>query len=328
MKTLITGANGFIGSAVLRQLLDRGEAVRVMVRPNSDRRNISGLDVEIVEADLLDTDSLIKAVGGCDNIYHIAADYRIWIPDPKVMYRINIDGTLALFKAAMSQSLNKIVYTSSVSALGLIGDGTPGDETTPTTLDDKQGHYKRSKFLAEKAVKELIRNEKAPITIVNPSTPVGPRDIKPTPTGQIVLDTIRHRMPAYVDTGLNIVHVDDVAQGHLLAMEKGEIGESYILGGDNMSLASIIEFLCVSENIKPPTIQLPHNLILPVAWCMERIASFTGKAPRATVDGVRMAKNKMYFSSEKAKEKLGYHSRPATEGLIDAINWFNEHNYH
>ena len=184
MKTLITGANGFIGSAVLRQLLDRGEAVRVMVRPDSDRRNISGLDVEIVEGDLLDTDSLIKAVGGCDNIYHIAADYRIWIPDPKVMYRINIDGTLALFKAAMSQSLNKIVYTSSVSALGLIGDGTPGDETTPTTLDDKQGHYKRSKFLAEKAVKELIRNEKAPITIVNPSTPVGPRDIKPTPTGQ------------------------------------------------------------------------------------------------------------------------------------------------
>lgn len=327
MKTLITGANGFVGSAVLRQLLDKGESVRAMVRNDSNRKNFAGLEVEIVEGDLLDIDSLSKAVNGCNKIYHIAADYRIWIPDPKTMYKINVDGTLALFKAAMSQSLEKIVYTSSVATLGLNNDGTPADESTPSSVDDMQGHYKLSKYLAEKAVKGLIDKENLPVTIVNPSTPIGPRDIKPTPTGQIVLDTIRHRMPAYVDTGLNIVHVDDVANGHLLAMEKGEIGERYILGGDNMSLASIIEFICVSENIKPPTIKLPHNLVLPVAWCMERIAAITGNPPRATVDGVKMAKKKMYFSSEKAKEKLGYISRPGTEGLTDAIEWFKENDY-
>ncbi|MFQ5661461.1 MAG: NAD-dependent epimerase/dehydratase family protein [Gammaproteobacteria bacterium] len=189
------------------------------------------------------------------------------------------------------------------------------------------GHYKRSKFLAEREVSKLVRERSCPVTIVNPSTPVGPRDVKPTPTGRIVLDTLRHRMPAYVDTGLNIVHVDDVANGHLLALEKGEIGERYILGGDNMALASILEYICVSQDMKPPTIKLPHNLVIPIAWLMERIAGITHKEPRATVDSVRMSKKCMYFSSEKAKQKLGYQTRPGVEGLQDAIDWFNAENY-
>ncbi len=189
------------------------------------------------------------------------------------------------------------------------------------------GHYKRSKFLAEEEVNKLIKEQSSPVTIVNPSTPVGPRDIKPTPTGRIVLDTIRQRMPAYVDTGLNIVHVDDVANGHLLALEKGAIGERYILGGDNMTLASILEYICVSQDMSPPTIKLPHNLVLPIAWFMERIADITHKEPRATVDSVRMSKKIMFFSSDKAKEKLGYQSRPGVEGLKDAIAWFNTENY-
>jgi len=327
MKILITGANGFIGSAVLKLLLNKGYEVRAMVRKGSDKRNFSNLNTEVIEADLLDQPSLKRAVKGCDHLFHIAADYRLWIPDPKNMYKTNVDGTKALMMAALEQSISKIVYTSSVAVLGVHDDGTPADETTPSTLDDMQGHYKRSKYLAEESVKEIIKKESAPITIVNPSTPVGPGDIKPTPTGLIVLDTIQQRMPAYVDTGLNIVHVDDVAEGHLLAMEKGEIGERYILGGDNMTLASILEFICLHEDIDPPSIQLPHNLIIPIAWCMERIAAITGKSTRITVDSVLMAKKKMYFTSEKAKTILGYNPRAGTKGLIDAINWFKEHDY-
>lgn len=327
MKTLVTGANGFVGSAVMHLLLKKGQEVRVLVRPDSDKRNFNGLELDIIEGDLNDTDALKRAVDGCNYLYHLAADYRLWIPDPENMYRTNVDATRNLMVAAANANIEKIVYTSSVATLGLNRDAFPADETTPVSVDNMTGHYKRSKYLAEEAVKELIKERSIPITIVNPSTPVGPRDIKPTPTGRIVLDTIRGRMPAYVDTGLNIVHVDDVANGHLLAMEKGEIGERYILGGDNMTLASILEYICLSQNMSPPTIKLPHNLILPIAWIMEHIASITKKEPKATVDSVKMSKRKMFFSSEKAKQKLGYKHRPGSEGLKDAIDWFNEHNY-
>lgn len=327
MKTLVTGANGFVGSAVVRLLLDKGHEVRVLVRPDSDRRNFEGLELEIIEGDLKESDSLKRAVTGCQKLFHIAADYRLWIPDPDNMYKTNVDGTRNLIIAATEASVEKIVYTSSVATLGINKNVINSDESTPVSLENMTGHYKRSKFLAEQEVIKLIKEQSCPVTIVNPSTPVGPRDIKPTPTGKIILDTIRNRMPAYVDTGLNIVHVDDVANGHLLAMDKGEIGERYILGGDNMTLASILEYICVSQDMSPPTIKLPHNLILPIAWFMERIADITHKEPRATVDSVQMSKKMMFFSSAKAKEKLGYQARPGVEGLRDAINWFNAENY-
>lgn len=327
MKTLITGANGFVGSAVLRLLINDGHEIRALVRPGSDRRNFDGIDLEIIEGDLRDTDSLERAVKGCNHVFHIAADYRLWLPDPETMYAINVSGTRDLIIAATRAGVEKIVYTSSVATLGINKNGMVSDETTPVTLDDMIGHYKRSKYLAEQEVQKLVKEMASPVVIVNPSTPVGPRDIKPTPTGRIVLDTIRHRMPAYVETGLNIVHVDDVANGHLLAFEKGNIGERYILGGDNMTLAEILEYICVNQGMTPPAIRLPHNLVLPIAWFMERIANITKKEPRATVESVKMSKKIMFFSSDKAKEKLGYDARPGIEGLEDAIKWFTEEDY-
>ena len=327
MKTLITGANGFVGSAVLRLLIKNGHEVCALVRPGSDRRNFDGLDLEIMEGDLKDTGSLERAVIGCNILFHIAADYRLWTPDPASMYATNVNGTRDLIIAATKAGFDKIVYTSSVATLGTNKDGTPSDETTLVTLEDMIGHYKRSKYLAEQEVRKLIKEMASPVVVVNPSTPVGPRDIKPTPTGRIILDTIRNRMPAYVETGLNIVHVDDVANGHLLALEKGHIGESYILGGDNLSLVQILEYICANQGMKPPSIRLPHNLVLPIAWIMERVANITHKEPRATVESVKMSKKIMFFSSDKAVKKIGYQSRPGIEGLDDAIQWFNTQRY-
>lgn len=327
MKTLITGANGFVGSAILRLLVEKGDDVRALVRPGSDRRNFEGFDIDVFEGDLRDPDSLSRAVSGCDTLFHVAADYRLWLPDPESMYKTNVDGTRDLITAATKAGVDKIIYTSSVATLGINKNGAPSNESTPVTLEDMIGHYKRSKYLAEQEVHKLVKELSSPVVIVNPSTPVGPRDIKPTPTGRIVLDTIRGRMPAYVDTGLNIAHVDDVANGHLLALEKGVIGERYILGGDNMTLAEILEVICLHQGMSPPTIKLPHNLVLPIAWFMERIASITHKEPRATVESVRMSKKIMFFSSDKANKELGYKSRPGIEGLKDAISWFNTENY-
>jgi dihydroflavonol-4-reductase len=309
MKTLITGANGFIGSAVMQQALAAGHDVRILIRPQCDRRNLDGKFVEIFEGDLRDKDSLQRAVKDCDTLFHLAADYRLWIPDPDVMYQCNIEGTRNLMLCALDAGINKIVYTSSVATLGLNKNGTPANEDTPVALSDMIGHYKRSKYLAEEVVKELIKKESLPAIIVNPSTPVGPRDIKPTPTGRIILDTIRGRMPAYVDTGLNIVHVDDVAEGHLLALERGKAGERYILGGDNLTLKKILVITNKIIKRKPPRIRLPHN------------------QPQATVVGVQMSKKRMYFSSQKAIDQLGYQFRSAEVGIKDAIEWFNENNY-
>lgn len=327
MKTLITGANGFVGSAVMHALLDSGHEVRVLVRPESDRRNLEKLPIEISEGDLRDTASLKRAVRGCDNLFHVAADYRLWIPDPKVMYEVNIQGTEALMLAAVDAGIKRVVYTSSVAVLGLNPDSSPATEETPSSLNTMIGHYKRSKFLAEQTVQRFIAQHRLPVVIVNPSTPIGPRDIKPTPTGRIVLDTIRDRMPAYVDTGLNVVHVDDVAAGHLLAYEKGVPGQRYILGGENMTLLQILQSIDEITGKTGKRTRLPHQLVLPAAWMMEKIAGITGMEPRATVDGVRMAKKQMYFSSEKAVRELGYRYRPAKEALENAITWFEENNY-
>ena len=327
MKVLITGATGFVGSAILRLLIRKGFDIQVLVRAGANRNNLENYNIKIIEGDLRNTESLKIAVDSCELVFHVAADYRIWVPDPKNMFNINIDGTRNLLNAAKNEGVKKIVYTSSVATLGTNKDGTSANEMTPSTIENMVGAYKKSKFIAEKMVLSLIKNEGYPVTIVNPSTPVGPNDIKPTPTGKIILDTIRNRMPAYVETGLNIVHVDDVAYGHLLAMERGKIGERYILGGENMSLESIINYLCTLEKISPPKIKLPHNLILPIAWIMEHLSKITHKEPLVTTDGVMMAKKIMYFSSEKAKVKLGYNPRSAFNGLDDAVDWFNKEKY-
>jgi len=327
MKTLITGASGFIGSAVMRLLLEADHDVRAIVRPGSDRRNLDGLPVEIFEGDLQDKTSLEDAVKDCNAVFHVAADYRLWIPDPDNMYQTNVAGTRNLMLASAEAGVEKIVYTSSVAVLGLNKDGSPANEDTPISADDMIGHYKRSKYLAEKEVTKLINENALPAVIVNPSTPLGPRDIKPTPTGNIILETLNDRMPAYVDTGLNIAHVDDVAKGHLLAFEKGKIGERYILGGENLSLQTILGIICELIDKKPPSIKLPHNLVLPIAWCMERWAEISKKEPRATVDEVRMSKKLMYYSSDKAIKELGYEIRPAKEAIKDAIDWFIKNGY-
>ncbi len=276
MKTLITGANGFVGSAVLRQLLKEGHEVRALVRTGSNRSNLADLPLEIIEGDLIDSNSLKNAVSGCDYLFHVAADYRLWTPEPAQMYQTNVDGTRILIQHAADAGVKKIVYTSSVATLGINPDKSPADEDTPVCLADMIGHYKRSKYLAEEEVHELIRSQQIPVTIVNPSTPIGPRDIKPTPTGRIIVDCLCGRIPAYVDTGLNIAHVDDVAHGHLLALDKGEVGERYILGGEDLSLKAILKLICEIGQRKPPRISLPHNLVLPVAKLIEIWACISG----------------------------------------------------
>ena len=328
MTVLVTGATGFVGSAVARALLSEGETVRVLVRPQSDRRNLTGLDVAIVEGDLNEPASLLPAASGCSAVFHVAADYRLWTRHPDDMLRTNVQGSLAVVESALTAGVERIVYTSSVATLGINPDGVPGDEETPVALENMIGIYKRSKFLAEQAVQELIREKGAPVVIVNPSTPVGSHDIKPTPTGRMIAEAASGRMPAFVDTGLNVVHVDDVAAGHLLAWRRGVIGERYVLGGDNMSLAEILTEIAQICDRKPPTIRIPHAAIMPIAHLAELWTRITGGSePFVTVDGVKMARKKMYFSSDKAVRELGYHARPAQEGLVDAVAWFRENGY-
>lgn len=328
MTTLVTGATGFVGAAVVRRLLARGETVRVLTRPASDRSNIDDLPVEIALGDLLAPDSLPAALSSCRSLYHVAADYRLWAPKPEAMYQANVEGSRNLIRHAMAAGVERIVYTSSVAVLGRTADGRPADEETPVTIDDMIGHYKRSKFLAEEAVRSLIADEDAPVTIVNPSTPIGPRDIKPTPTGRMIVEAAAGRMPAYVDTGLNIVHVDDVAEGHLLAHDRGRIGERYVLGGQDMTLAEILRAIAEIVGQPPPKVRLPHNLILPIAVLAESWARlFKTGEPFVTIDGIRMAKKRMFFSSAKAKAALGYSHRPPQDALRDAVAWFEGNGY-
>jgi len=321
-KALVTGATGFVGAAVARRLLEAGSAVRVLARPNADRRNLAGLDVEPVTGDLTDAASLADAVRGCDAVFHVAADYRLWVRDPAPMFAANVEGTKNLMLAALDAGVARVVYTSSVAVLGLNADGTPSHEATPSTLDDMIGPYKRSKFLAEAEVRRLVAERALPAVIVNPSTPVGPGDVKPTPTGRMIVEAASGRMPAFVDTGLNIVHVDDVAQGHLLAHARGTPGERYILGGEDMRLGDILAEIAALSGRKPPRVRLPHGLVMPIAWGAEAWARLAGGEPFATLDGVRMARKRMYFSSAKAKRDLGYAPRPAREALRDAVEAF------
>ncbi|HVZ07363.1 hopanoid-associated sugar epimerase [Rhodopila sp.] len=322
MTSLVTGATGFVGSAVARALAARGHVLRLLARPGSDRRNLAGLDAEVVIGDLTDPDSLARAAAGCRYVIHVAADYRIWVPDPQAMLRANVDGAVAMVRAAMRAGAERIVHCSSVAALGQIGDGTPADETTPTNEADFVGIYKRSKFLAERAVLDLVRSDAAPVVVVNPAGPVGPRDIKPTPTGKMILDAAAGRMPAYIDTGLNIVHVDDVGEGHALALEKGRIGERYVLGGDNMLLRDILRMVAQVAHSRPPFIRLPEAVVWPAAFVLEKLAPYTGIPPMVTTDHLKMARKKMFYSSAKAMAELGYRPRPARQAIEDAVAWF------
>ena len=328
MTCLVTGATGFVGSAVARALLERGEAVRVLARAESDRRNIEGLAVEVAEGDLRDKASLERACHGCQALFHVAADYRLWVPEPDEIYAANVDGTRALMEAAGETGVARIVYTSSVATLGLKRDASPANEATAVSLADMIGHYKRSKFLAEAGVRRLVAEAGLPAVIVNPSMPVGPRDIKPTPTGRMIVEAARGRIPAFVDTGLNVVHVADVAAGHLAAFERGRLGERYILGGENMALGEILAAIARRCGRRAPRLRLPHGLVLPLAYAAETWARLARSGePFVTLDGLRMARKRMYFSSAKAEAELAYQARPAEAALADAVDWFREAGY-
>ena len=324
---LVTGANGFLGSAVARALLAEGRRVRALVRRGSDRRNLAGLDVEIAEGDLNDRASLAAAARGCAAVFHVAADYRLWVADPAPMYEVNVGGSVNVLEAAAAARVEGFVYTSSVAVLGINPDRTPADETTPVTLEDMIGAYKRSKFLAEQAVVRRAAELGYPVVTVNPSTPIGPGDVRPTPTGRVILDAAAGRMPAYVDTGLNVVHVDDVARGHLLALRFGRRGERYILGGQDLSLREILQLVGEHTGRPASNVRLPHWAVYPIAAVGEAVALVTKREPRATLDGVRMSKKHMYFSSAKAVRELGYRWRAPTFAIGDAIDWFKGHGY-
>ncbi len=328
MTTLLTGATGFVGAAVLRRLIKTGYNVRALVRPNSDRRNLSGIDCEIVTGDLAEPESLQRAAQGCEAVFHVAADYRLWVVDRAKMNRVNVQGTVDLIRAAAAAGASRIVYTSSVATLRLRDDGLPADEKSDAELPDMIGVYKQSKFLAEREVKRLVADEGFPVVIGKPTAPFGPGDVKPTPTGRMIIEAASGRMPAYVNTGLNVAHVDDVAAGHLLAYDRGVVGESYILGGENRSLQWILETVAELTGRRPPRIRLPHWFITPIAYIVEGITRIRGAGePMITVDAVRMARKPMYFSSEKARSALGYSPRPAVEALRDEIEWFRKHGY-
>lgn len=323
MTCLVTGASGFLGSAVARALLAAGESVRVLVRAASNPANLAGLDLDVRTGDLRDRASLEAACRDCHALFHVAADYRLWVRDPAELYASNVDGTRALMQAALAAGIPRIVYTSSVATLGHRADGQPADEDTPVVERDMIGHYKRSKFLAERVVDEYVQRAGLPAVIVNPSTPIGPRDVKPTPTGRIIRDAARGRIPAFVDTGLNVAHVDDVAAGHLLAWRHGAIGRRYILGGENLALRDILGIVAAWRGRAPPRLCLPRRLLYPAAWLGERWAEVRdGPEPHLTLDGLRMARWRMYFDSSRAERELGYRSRPALAAIHDALAWF------
>ena len=328
MKILLTGVTGFIGGAILRRLSREGLSIRVLVRETSDRTHLKNVDTEIYVGDLRDKTSLQNAVKNCDALIHTAADYRLWTSDPQGMIASNITGTSNILSAAGEAGISNIVYTSSVAALGKSEGGSPVTESTPSALEDKIGLYKRSKFLAEREVLNIHQTQGLPIKIVNPSAPIGPGDIKPTPTGRLVVEVAKGKVPAYVDSGLNVVHVDDVAEGHWLALRKGVPGEKYILGGENLTLREILTHIAAAAGVRPPMIRVPHNIVLPVAYISEAWAKWvTGKEPFTTVDGVNMSKKPMYFSSKKAMDDLGYTPRPIISAFQESVDWFRSHGY-
>ncbi len=327
-RVLVTGGTGFVGSAVVRRLLDAGYPVRALVRENSPNlRNLEGLDVERVHGDITRRESLEAAAAGCGVIFHLAADYRLWVPKPETMYAANVEASRGLIEAAAHAGVDRVIYCSSVATLGHSPNGKPANENTPARLEDMVGHYKRSKFLGEQAAREAAEATGVPVVYVHPSAPVGPRDIRPTPTGRMVLDGISGKLPAFVDTGLNIVHVDDVATGILLAHERGAPGQRYILGGQNMTLREIFNELAELAGCKPPRLELNPTLLTPLAFLSELGARITRREPRLHLDVLRMARKRMFFSSAKAEKELGYRARPAHDALSAAANWFRENGY-
>ncbi|QUD87907.1 hopanoid-associated sugar epimerase [Phenylobacterium montanum] len=319
---LVTGATGFIGSAVARKLNARGLAVRVLARSTSPRRNLEGLDCEVVQGDMTDEASMTAALDGVRWLFHVAADYRLWAPDPNDIIQANLKGTGSVMRAALKQGVERIVYTSSVATLRAPDEPIAVDETAPLAPGEGIGAYKESKVVAERLVEKMVAEQGLPAVIVNPSTPIGPRDVKPTPTGRILIEAATGRIPAFVDTGLNLVHVDDVAEGHLLAMDKGRIGERYILGGQDASLRQMLADIAGLVGRKAPTINLPRGPLYPLAYAAEAMGRITGKEPFVTVDALKMASHHMFFSSAKAERELGYAARPYVEALKDALDWF------
>jgi dihydroflavonol-4-reductase len=327
MKVLVTGATGFVGSHVAQLLCAQGADVRVLVRSTSRLENIADLKADRVIGDLRDPDSLKKAMQACEFVFHVAADYRLWVRDPDEMYRSNVEGTRAMIRAAQEKHVRRVICTSSVATMGFTTAGHIADETSPVSLEDMVGPYKRSKFMAEQIALEAGRSG-ANVVVVNPTTPIGDQDIKPTPTGRIIVDFLKRKFPAYVDTGLNVVDVKDVARGHLLAMEKAIPGERYILGGENLTLKQILDRLSALTGLPSPRTKVPHAVALGFAVFDQ---FFTGvimrKEPRATIDAVRMGRKKMFASSAKAERELGYKSSAADSALRRAINWFQAHGY-
>jgi dihydroflavonol-4-reductase len=326
MKVFVTGATGFIGASLARELLRDGYEVRALARPASDRRNLQGLDLEICEGDLRDSDSLRRGLKGCEILFHAAADYRLWTRNPESMYEINVGGTRNILEAALGHGLSRVVYTSSVGTLGNPGNGLPGDEKSPVTLGDMVGHYKKSKFLAEREAESFLKRG-LPLVIVNPSTPVGGFDIKPTPTGRIIVDFLNRKMPAYLDTGLNIIDVVDCARGHILAAREGRIGEKYILGNENLTLKRIFAMLGEITGLAAPRVRLPYTPILLAAYVNEAISRLTGKEPLIPLAGVQMARKFMFFDPSKAVRELGLPQRPVVESLRTAVAWFRDNGY-
>lgn len=326
MKTFVTGATGFIGANIVRELLRDGREVRALVRPASNLANLKGLDIEIWEGDLLDTAGLRSGLKGCDVLYHAAADYRLWTRNHDEMYRTNVGGTAAVLEAALESGISRVVYTSSVGTLGNPGNCLPGNEDTKVTLEDMVGPYKRSKFLAEREAERFVALG-LPIVIVNPSTPVGPWDLKPTPTGKIIVDYLKRRMPAYLDTGLNLIDVEECARGHILAEQKGQVGRKYILGNANISLHDIFRMLEEITGIPAPKIRLPYAPVLVAAWLNEGLSRISGREPLIPLAGVQMAGHHMYFDSERAVRELGLKHSSVERSLEKAVEWFVANGY-
>ena len=327
MLAFVTGATGFLGSHVARVLGEQGARLRLLVRASSNLKNLQGLDADTVTGDLRDPDSLEKALAGCDTVFHVAADYRLWVRDPQQMYRANVDGTRALLDAARKNAVRRVVYTSSVATIGFTSNGHTADEDSPVSLDDMIGHYKRSKFIAEQIALDAGRSGMHVVT-VNPTTPVGEQDVKPTPTGRIVLDFLKRKFPAYVETGLNLVDVRQCARGHVSALEHGKSGERYILGGENLTLKQILDKLAAITGLPSPKVKLPYIFAFATGVIDETITGrMLNKEPRATVDAVRMGKKMMFATSAKAERELGWRIVPVDDALRRAVVWFRDNGY-
>ena len=328
MKVFITGAAGFVGSHVARQLVERGDTVRALIRPTSNTANLDRLGCDLIRGDLQDPESLERGMAGCKAVFHVAADYRLWSRNPKELYQSNVEGTRNVLCAVKSARIERMVYTSTVGALGIPPNGGSGTEETPVSLSDTVGHYKRSKFAAEELVRDFVKQEGLPVVIVNPSTPVGEGDVKPTPTGKLIVDFLNGRMPAYIQTGLNLVDVRDVATGHLLALERGRPGRRYILGHENVTLKRILELLAEITGRPAPKVRMPYG----VAYAAGTIDSFIfgtmlRREPHIPLEGVRMARKYMYFDSSRAVNELGLPQTPIKEALARSVKWFNDNGY-